>query len=275
MTDHFSPKEVSCLTAWYPLAATRHRVVAYFGCFTENLPHMADVSDVPRFSSYPHRKRKLRVLCKRFWRFSVLQMHFDGQVMVLWSCVWQRTLCVGSGHSSSSFPAPSCLNTLWSVVPDFSLCTVSPSMLSLYCKTSLRMSTRFQVYSAAKLCSFCPYNPYSCTECCCSFQLSSLSHFRNCSTPEFDGFVVFGLSGSGLHARERHHASSRKLSFYVQEKAVKGEHELAKTFNDFQNVKKASTDKHFPNKIANCATRIQLHVLNHIKIQNARKIRTF
>lgn len=76
MTDHFSPKEVSCLTAWYPLAATRHRVVAYFGCFTENLPHMADVSDVPCFSSYPHRKRKLRVLCKRFWRFSVLQMHF-------------------------------------------------------------------------------------------------------------------------------------------------------------------------------------------------------
>ena len=45
---------------------------------------------------------------------------------------------VGSGNSSSSFPAFSCLNTLWSVVPNFSLCTVSPSMLSLYCKIILR-----------------------------------------------------------------------------------------------------------------------------------------
>ena len=143
MTDHFSPKEVSCLTAWYPLAATRHRVVAYFGCFTENLPHMADVSDVPCFSSYPHRKRKLRVLCKRFWRFSVLQMHFVSCSRVkLWffELAFDRGRLVwGSGNSSSSFPASSlCLNTLWSVVPNFSLCTVSPSMLSLYCKIILR-----------------------------------------------------------------------------------------------------------------------------------------
>ena len=94
----------------------------------------------------------------------------------------EDALC-GEWTQLFEFPRSLLLDTLWSVVPDFSLCTVSPSMLSLYCKTSLRMSTRFQVYSAAKLCSFCPYNPYSCTECCCSFQLSSLSHFRNCSTP--------------------------------------------------------------------------------------------
>ena len=107
MTDHFSPKEVSCLTAWYPLAATRHRFVAYFGCFTENLPHMADVSDVPCFSSYPHRKRKLRVLCKRFWRFSVLQMHFVSCSRVkLWffevafdrgRLVWEKYVNIPSG----------------------------------------------------------------------------------------------------------------------------------------------------------------------------------